>query len=313
MNKLLLSLLVVTSSFLMSETYAQSVRCKFHNSNICKDPTAFQSEYKMGCASPSGNCVYKFCKENCLGPRSTADKQTDALCAKHCLDSSLLARFDRKTRETLYKNFYFDPNSEKYLANLNRALVRERQVQEAKRGRWSARFRRTPNTDLLKKLEREKANLQAQMSAAQAAGDRRSAAHLSRVIAVIEQREKAIRQKPAVPPRSPKVMKAIEAARLSRRQSSFDPSRLPPPPASFFDEPVSDEPLPPPPPAAGAGAGAPAEAMVREKVVVAVKLVLQLEASLTVIRMGWVPTSASAGVKLIYPLWLITNKEVLSA
>jgi hypothetical protein len=220
MTKFLLSALFITLSFLEPDAHASSqpFGCKFHNSRNCVKPEVFEKDLEMGCASPSGNCRYQFCKANCIEVND--DEYVLRLCKKNCLDPALLVRFDSASRETLYNNFIPSAGRSGKRARKYAAMAYEKEgaVQKAKSQQWWRFGRQPKNTALYEKLEDEYVRLisakRKKMETARAKHDRRSEAKLQAEVA----REIAEASENLVPPQQlpAKVAQAQEDTRDSR-------------------------------------------------------------------------------------------------
>lgn len=192
MNKFFTYLLIAAGLFFSKETFSfklsvdQPLGCKFHNSRKCADLDAFQKELNVGCARPAGNCRYVFCQANCVDV-SNAERKTLHFCKKNCFDPSLLARFDRSTRQALYENFYpsQDRSGKSARYNARKAYARELAVHSIRSQQWW-RIGGVANTQLLDQLEAEYTRLISaktkRLYAAKKRGDGRTVSQLSQEI-----------------------------------------------------------------------------------------------------------------------------------
>ena len=151
MHKLFLSFIFLTLSFLLGETQARSLPCKFHNSNNCIDPVKFQEELASGCVRPAGNCRYKFCKANC---RDVSLPEVRPLCKAQCLNTRLLSRFNMDQRRALYAGTLPTEGltPRQAIINVTRALSEEMYVLQAKNKKWKPFGRKTKNSKLYEDL-----------------------------------------------------------------------------------------------------------------------------------------------------------------
>jgi hypothetical protein len=179
-------LFLLTSLFLTESSIASPLRCKTHSSRACKDKGKFVREQKDGCASPAGNCRWYFCKANCVNP-DKRDRATLRFCKKNCLNTPLLARFNSKTREALYTNFYPKGKGKRARKHSRDAYGKEYAIQDTKSKRWWKFWGKSKKSELLERLKKENdaqiARNIKRMEAAKARGDTRKAKKIERKIA----------------------------------------------------------------------------------------------------------------------------------
>jgi len=178
-------LFFLTSLFLTESSVSSPLRCKTHNSRACKDKGRFIREQNDGCASPAGNCRWYYCTDNCVNP-DKSDYETLRLCKKNCLNTPLLARFNSKTREALYTNFYPKGKGKHARRHSRDAYYEEKGVQNAKSKRWWKFWGKSKKSELLDRLKKEYeaqiARKTKRMEAANARGDARKAQKIEREI-----------------------------------------------------------------------------------------------------------------------------------
>ncbi|MDC0349259.1 hypothetical protein OAN21_02505 [Alphaproteobacteria bacterium] len=181
-------LFLLTSLFLTESSIASPLRCKTHSSRACKNKDRFVREQKEGCASPAGNCRWYFCKANCVTP-DKSDHATLRLCKKNCLNSPLLARFDIKTREALYSNFYPKGKGKRARKHSRDAYAHELGVDTIKSKRWWKFWGKSKKSQLLDRLKKEYnaqiARKTKRMEAAKGRGDTRKAKKIEKEIVTL--------------------------------------------------------------------------------------------------------------------------------
>jgi hypothetical protein len=179
-------LFLFTSLFLAESSIAGPLRCKTHSSRACKDKGNFVREQNDGCARPSGNCRWYFCTANCV---NLSGNETLLLCKKNCFNPPLLARFDSKTREALYANFYPKGKGKRARKHSRDAYYAEKGVQDAKSKRWWKFWGKSKKSELLDRLEKEyKAQIARKtkrLKAAKAHGDTRKAKKIEKEIVTL--------------------------------------------------------------------------------------------------------------------------------